>query len=127
MIAGFIVLGIVLVAVGMVAVTNQLGSEADQEEAVTADWREAETTLHGGQMEKCDKYHWYPVFAFSYAVGGEYLSGEFGLEIEGDQAHNLIKKLVGSKLAINYDPKQLSSWHIPQETMEGCKVLFRGP
>jgi hypothetical protein len=121
-----ILLGIVLLFVGIIALVRLLNRQADAEIADTANWSEADATIQEGRIEKHDKYHWYPYFAFSYVVADDYLSGEFCLEIEGDEALEVIKKLTGSKFSLNYDPECPASWYIPNETMEGIRVLFRG-
>jgi hypothetical protein len=126
MIVWLILLGIVLVAVGIVALSGFLSGNVDKKVADTASWTEAEATIQEGRIEHLGKSCWFPVFAFSYAVANEYLSGEFYLQIEGDPAHTLVKKLIGSKFTINYDPIHPNSWYIPEEMMEGAKIGFRG-
>jgi len=121
-----ILLGIALLFVGIIALVKFLERQNDAEVAGTSNWSEAEATIQEGRIEKHDRYHWFPYFAFSYVVADDYLSGEFCLEIQGDEALEVITKLRGSKFTLNYDPKFPKSWYIPEETMAGCRVLFQG-
>lgn len=126
MIVWLILLGIVLLLLGIVALVRVSESRRDREVADTANWVEAEATIQEGRVDRYDRHHWYPFFAFSYIAAGDYLSGEFCLEIEGDRAQDMIKQMLESKFTINFDPSNKSSWYIPTETMEGCQILFRG-
>lgn len=124
MIVWLILLGIILLLFGIIALVKVFQRQIDKEIADTADWAEAEATIHNGRIDQHDRYHWFPYLQFSYVAAGEYLSGEFCLEAEGDKAHEMIKRLTGSKFTINYDPRRPTSWYIPDETMEGSRILF---
>ena len=124
MIVWLILLGIVLVLVGVVAGIKFLADREDKEIAETANWTEAEATIQQARMEQYDRQHWYPCFAFSYAGGGEYFSGEFLLQAEGDAAEDMMKRLIERKFSINYDPRNPSSWYIPDPSMEEYSILM---
>jgi hypothetical protein len=126
MIVWLILLGIVVLLLGIIAVVKLVQDREDEEVAETASWSEAEATIQDARIEQHDRYHWYPVFSFSYTAGGEYLSGEVCAEVEGNEAHDLMEKLVGTKFMINFDPQNPSSWYIPDGAIEGYPKVFQG-
>jgi hypothetical protein len=63
-----------------------------------------------------------PCFAFSYVVAGEYYSGRFALNAQGDKADELMKEMIDKKLEVHYDPQSPEKYYLPYDTLEGCEV-----
>src|SRR5580698_2493502 len=108
MIVWLIVLGIVAVAVGIVVGTGLHERRMDKEVANTAGWLETEATIQDARRERVDRNTWYPSFAFSYSVHGEYFSGRFFLKANREQSDELVKALIGHKFPVEYDPNNQS-------------------
>ena len=88
-------------------------------------WPSTEATVQSAAMENVGSNRNpvdLPCFAFSYSVEGEYYSGRFSLSAKGDRADTLIKAMIDRKLIVQYDPKQPSSYFIPDEIIEDCDV-----
>jgi hypothetical protein len=126
MIVWLILLGIVVLLLGIIAGVKFVQDREDDEVAETASWSEAVATIQQVRIEQFDRYHAYPCFSFSYVGGGEYFSGEFLLQVEGDVAGEMMTKLMERKFTINYDPGNPSSWYIPDESMEEYPILQQG-
>jgi len=90
-------------------------------------WPVAEAIIETGTIEsvaavKGSKVQ-LPVFAFSYLVSGEYYSGRFALmPYITDPGESLVKRMIGRKLEVHYDPVKPQTWLIADELIEGCKV-----
>jgi len=125
MIVWLIILGIVAVGIGIVAATRIYESRMDKKVTDTADWLEAEATIQDGAIERLDRYTWYPGFAFSYSVHGEYFSGKFFLKADQKQSDELIKSLLNQKFPVQYDPNNRSAWYIEQTFMAGYEIIQR--
>ena len=123
MIVWLIALGIVLVGVSIVVGTGMYESRVDKEIADTADWLETEATIQKAVIERLDKYTWYPGFAFSYSIGGEYHSGKFFLKADQEQSEELIRDLLGYKFPVQYDPSDPSAWYIAEATISGYEII----
>ena len=90
-------------------------------------WPTAEGTVESGAREVVASSRYgnieLPVFAFSYQVAGEYYSGRFALQpYITDPGDSVISRMIGRKLQIHYDPAGPSTWFIPDELIEGCRV-----
>jgi len=123
MIVWLIILGIVGVVVAIVVGTGMRESRIDKQVAGTADWLETEATIQDAVVERLDKYTWYPSFAFSYAVNGEYFSGRFFLKADGKQSDELIKTLLHRKLPVQYDHNNPSAWYLAEATLAGYEII----
>ena len=123
MIVWLMALGIVLVGVGIVIGTGMYESRVDKEIADTADWLETEATIQNAVIERLDKYTWYPSFAFSYSIGGEYYSGKFFLKANQEQSEELIRTLLGHKFPVQYDPSDPSAWYIAEATISSYEII----
>ena len=66
-----------------------------------------------------------PCFAFTYVVKGDYYSGRFSLEADGQRAEELTRELVERKLNLLYDPGNPDSWFIPIRTFAGFTLHQR--
>src|SRR5262245_59970938 len=107
-----IVLEIVAVVLGIVVVAGVSERQMDKKVASTIDWLETEATIQSTNVEKVDRYTFYPSFVFSYSVLHEYFSGKCFLKVDADQADQLRQTLLGQKFALQYDPKDPSAWYI---------------
>jgi hypothetical protein len=123
MIVWLLILGIVAIGIGVVVGTSIYEGRIDRKIADTADWLETEATIQDAVVERLDKYTYYPGFAFSYSVGGEYFSGRFFLKTTDEQSDELLKSLLQHKFPVQYDPRNPSAWYIAQTTMEGCEII----
>jgi hypothetical protein len=86
-----------------------------------------EATIESGQKEVVASARYgkieLPVFGFSYKVQGEYYAGRFALmPYITDPGDSLISRMIRTKLQIHYDPAEPSTWFIPDELIEGCRV-----
>jgi len=118
-----ILLGIVVVAIGIVVVAGKYQSRMDKKVAETADWLECEAMIQDAVVERFDKYRDYPSFAFSYVVHGEYFSGRFFLKADSEQSDGLIKTLLNRKFPVQYDPDHPSEWYLAEATIDGYEVI----
>lgn len=125
MIVWLIILGIAALGIGIVVGAGKYESRIDKDVADTADWLETEATIQDAVIERLDKYTWYPGFAFSYSVRGEYFSGRFFLKADEKQSAELLKTLVNRKFPVQYDPDSLSAWYIAEATIAGCEIVQR--
>lgn len=66
-----------------------------------------------------------PCFAFSYVVNGDYYSGRFSLEVDGQRAEELTRELADRKLNVLYDPSNPDSWFIPVKQFAGFPLHQR--
>lgn len=123
MIVVMIVLGIIAVGVGLVVATGAHERRMDEEVAATADWLETEATVQDAAVERLDKYTWFPGFAFSYSVKGEYFSGKFFLKADEEQSEELIKALPNYRFHVQYNPDAPSAWFIAEKTIAGCEII----
>lgn len=64
-----------------------------------------------------------PCFVFTYVVNGEYFSGRFALRGAEDREDILMKDLIGTKVAVYYNPMQPSAFNIFHEPAKGCEVI----
>lgn len=90
-------------------------------------WPLAEGIIESGAIEAVahSKYGTIelPVFAFSYRVGTERFGGRFALRpYITDPGASVTERLIGRKLAVHYDPRNVQRWFIPDEFIEGCRV-----
>lgn len=125
MIVWLIVLGIVAVVAGLVVGAGMRERRMDKAVASTADWLETEATIQDAVVERLDRYTWYPGFAFSYSVDGEYLSGRFFLKANRQQSDELVKTLIGQKFPVQYDPNNTSAWYIAEATIGSYEIIQR--
>jgi len=123
MIVWLIVLGIVAVAIGVVVGKGMYESRMDKDVADTADWLETEATIQDAVMERLDRYTWYPSFAFSYSIHGEYFSGRFFLKANQSQSDELVKTLLNLRFPVQCDPNNPSGWYIAEATIGGCEII----
>jgi hypothetical protein len=125
MIVWLIVLGIVAAGIGIVVGTGRYESRIDKDVADTADWLESEALIQDAVVEQIDKYTWYPSFAFSYSVRGEYFSGRFFLKANQRQSDELLNTLLNQKFPVQYDPNDPSAWYIAESTISGYEIIQR--
>ncbi len=90
-------------------------------------WPSTEATIQSGGIEVVTSSRYgsirLPAFSFSYKVDGEYYSGRFALRPDTTEpVESLIKRLIDSKLQVRYDPCRPSTWFIPDELIEGCRI-----
>ena len=97
-------------------------------------WPSTEATIQSGDVEDVhgstsEGPIQLPVFAFSYAVRGEYYSGRFALlRYTVDPGEPAIPRIIGQKLTVNYNPSHPEEWFIPEEMFGGWRVKQkRGP
>ena len=88
-------------------------------------WPTTEGTVRGSGMAAVSRYDQLPWFDFSYVVDGEYYSGTFMLDAEGDRANSLLREIDDKNFKIRYDPTRPSKFYIADETIDGCEVKFR--
>ena len=123
-----LVIGFVIIVVGILV--RQLVRTVWKRRQVQASegWSSTTGTIQSGQMEDVSRGKYrkvFPCFAFSYVVGGEYYSGQFSLDVEGDQGESLIGELIDRKLELLYDPNHPENWYIPDPQIEGHDVHQR--
>lgn len=123
MIVWIIVLGIVAAGIAVVVATGVHEGQIDKEITLTSDWLEAKATIQDAAVERLDKYTWYPGFAFSYSVDGEYFSGKFFLIADQQQSEELVKTLLDLEFPIQYDPENPSAWYIAEKTIADCEII----
>lgn len=123
MIVWLILLGILLVFVGIIAYAKFSEARTDEKIANTVDWLEAEATIQSAAFERLDKYTWFPGFAFSYSVKGEYFSGKFYLKADQEQSDELIKTLLNERFPVQYDPDDPTAWFIAEHSIAGCEII----
>lgn len=89
-------------------------------------WPSTEATIQSGDEEVASTpgrgLLMIPSFAFSYKVNEQYYSGNFTLVPNTEPSESLIKRMIDRKLRIQYDPRQPSSYFIPNAIIEGCEV-----
>ncbi len=89
-------------------------------------WPSTEATIQSGAEETVSTpgrgLLRVPVLAFSYKVSEEYYSGQFVLVPNSEPSESLIKRVIDRKLKIRYNPRQPSSYFIPDVMIEGCEV-----
>ena len=119
------ILGIVGVGIGIVVGTKVYESRIDRFVADTADWLEAEATIHGAAVQETPtgKAPSSPGFAFSYSIHGEFFSGRFFLKADPNQSDQLLKSLLNQKIPVQYDPDNPSSWYIAEATIAGYEIM----
>ena len=116
----FAVIG-VIIAISVTMVWSWRRQERVVETA--REWPVTEATVQSGGLEPVrDGKAILPAFAFSYQVEGEYYSGRFALTPSGRDPETLIRRMVGRKLQIHYDPSHPEVWFIADEQIEGCEV-----
>ncbi len=118
-----IVIGILAAGAGVVALTQRAESQEDVNIANTAEWLETEGTIQSAAIERLDKNVWYPGFAFSYVVDGEYYSGKFFLKADDARSEDLIRNLIHNKLSIQYNPDDPGEWYIAENTIGSCEII----
>lgn len=123
MIVWLVVFGIVAVGIGVIVATGIREGQIDKDVALTANWLESKATIQSAAIERLDKYTWYPGFAFSYSVKGEYFSGKFFLMADRQQAEELVKSLLSQEFPVQYNPGNPSAWYIAEPTMAGFDIL----
>ena len=123
MIFWLLVLGIVAVGIGAVVVTRMRESRINEDVANTADWLETKATIQNAVVERIDKYRYYPSFAFSYKVQGEYFSGKFFLDANEQESEELIKTLLNQEFPVQYDPNNPSAWYIAEATIASREII----
>jgi hypothetical protein len=100
---------------------------------IAQSWPTAEATIESGALENVTDSSAkaplvLPVLAFSYQVLGNYYSGRFALSHINTEKDELIRRMIGRKLQVRYNPTSPAIWYIPDEHIEGCKVEQRiGP
>lgn len=92
-----------------------------------AEWPVTEATIQSGKMELVESIghlrQRVPFFDFSYLVEGEYSSGRFGLRVEENRGTTLIRKWVGARIEIRYDPKHPDVFSVPDElSIDGFRI-----
>jgi hypothetical protein len=87
-----------------------------------SDWPITEATIQSGQIEQYGKGTFFPCFAFSYIVAGEYYSGRFFLGVPRDDAKAKIKGMIDRKFEVHYNPKDVTDRYIPVSVIDGYNV-----
>jgi hypothetical protein len=89
-------------------------------------WPSTEATIQSGEVEASEFWERdllrLPVFTFSYRVNEELYSGRFVLVPNMEPGESLIKQMIDRKLRIQYNPREPSSYFIPDAMIEGCEV-----
>ena len=92
-------------------------------------WPLAEATIQSGAMEVVFHSRYgsrtLPCFAFTFEVDGEYHSGRFSLEADGERGEELTRNLVNRKLTVSYDPYEPDNWFIPMTDFAGFPLHQR--
>jgi hypothetical protein len=91
------------------------------------DWPETEATIQSAEMKLTERVghlrQEVPFFTFSYVVDGEYYSGRLGLRVPDDQGAMLLRKMIDTKITVQYDPKRPSIYKLPDELpVDGFRV-----
>jgi hypothetical protein len=120
LIGSFLLLGLVGALIVQLILRRGRAAKAKQ-------WPTSEATIESGAVEVVARTRYgkveLPVFAFSYRVGAGYYSGHFALlPYITDPGELLIRRMVGRKVQVRYDPGDAAVWFIPDELIEGCKV-----
>jgi hypothetical protein len=123
MIVWLIALGIVAVVISIVVGNRMYENRVDEDVANTADWLETKAIIQDAVVERLDKYTWYPSFAFSFTVRGEYYSGRFFLKADVRQSEELVKTLLNQEFPVQYDPNNPSAWYIAEATIAGFEII----
>jgi len=87
-------------------------------------WPRTEATVESAALETtAESRALRPTCSFSYKVAGESYSGRFSLlRPRTVDRESLLRRMVGHKLQVHYDPQRPGVWFIPDELIEGCKV-----
>jgi hypothetical protein len=99
------------------ALKSKHAEEAESWPSTVATIQSAAIENHGGRYALD-----LPCFAFSYVVNGEYYSGRFSLSANGDRADELLREMIGRKIAVQFNPKKPARHSMPDERIEGCEA-----
>jgi len=92
----------------------------------TKSWPAVEATVRSAKVEAVRHMRFgdiqLPVFELSYVVREKPYAERFALSMCSEPVDEVMNKMVGRKISVQYDPQNPGICFLPREKIEGCKI-----